>query len=414
MVTAFSGCGPIEDIAPRTGAANPEATTASPSAAKNIVLDMRDMIPSSCAASHSPRIKVFRNAQRRGKTECGGWDFPLRASRARLLNPWTPARPDLKSGAVVQAWLPPRPAHRAIGIMLLLRFSEVSFPQLSLRTGMRSRIIWLELSILLLALLFAEFGEVLREIRTDVVLDWFITLAPLIWIDVSIVVLYAFFRLYFTPELVPPRTSAAMKRVSAFLVPNTRVLRGGTRLRKVWAISAVVYAMTYAFLQGVFVVDLSGSLSPVFVVIESAIGYGPGIAWAPTTTFGIQLRPYSVAAAASLSLLSGLVFALAFQVLNTTGQRGARALPGPLLGFAVMCPACASGPVSGLFLAYVTPIAFMGEMGSASAFSRLLGASTLLLIVTLVLSWTMISFFTNVLLPDVPPTAIQGSASTHA
>ncbi len=278
---------------------------------------------------------------------------------------------------------------------------------------MRSRIIWLELSILLLALLFAEFGEVLREIRTDVVLDWFITLAPLIWIDVSIVVLYAFFRLYFTPELVPPRTSAAMKRVSVFLVPNTRVLRGGTRLRKVWAISAVVYAVTYAFLQGVFVVDLSGSLSPVFVVIESAIGYGPGIAWAPTTTFGIQLRPYSVAAAASLSLLSGLVFALAFQVINTTGQRGARALPGPLLGFAVMCPACASGPVSGLFLAYVTPIAFMGGMGSASAFSRLLGASTLLLILTLVLSWTMISFFTNVLLPDFPPAAIEGSASTY-
>src|SRR5881396_392889 len=240
MVTAFSGCGPIEDIAPRTGAANPEATTASPSAAKSIVLDMRDMIPSSCAASHSPRIKVFRNAQRRGKTECGGWDFPLRASRARLLNPWTPARPDLKSGAVVQAWLPPHAAHWAIGIMLLLRCSETSFPLLSLRTGMRSRIIWLELSILLLTLLFAEFGEVLREIRTDVVLDWFITLAPLIWIDASIVVLYAFFRLYFTPELVPPRTSAAMKRVSAFLVPNTRVLRGGTRLRKVWAISAVV------------------------------------------------------------------------------------------------------------------------------------------------------------------------------
>jgi len=205
-----------------------------------------------------------------------------------------------------------------------------------------------------------------------------------------------------------------MKRVSAFLVPNTRVLRGGTRLRKVWAISAVAYAVTYAFLQGVFVVDLSGSLSPVFVVIESAIGYGPGIAWAPTTTFGIQLRPYSVAAAASLSLLSGLVFALAFQVIRTTGQRAARGLPGPLLGFAVMCPACASGPVSGLFLAYVTPIAFMGEMGSASAFSRLLGASTLLLIVTLVLSWTMICFFTNVLLPDVPPTAIQGSASTNA
>src|SRR5437879_12211870 len=146
----------------------------------------------------------------RGLTQCGGWDFPLRAVRARLLNPWTPARPDLKSGAVVQAWLPPRPAHRAIGIMLLLRFSEVSFPQLSLRTGMRSRIIWLELSILLLALLFAEFGEVLREIRTDVVLDWCITLAPLSWLDVSLVVLYPFLRLCFTPQSVPHRTSPSV------------------------------------------------------------------------------------------------------------------------------------------------------------------------------------------------------------
>ncbi len=118
-------------------------------------------------------------------------------------------------------------------------------------------------------------------------LDWFITLAPLIWIDASILVLYAFFRLYFTPELVPPRTRAAVKHVSTFLVPNTRVLRGSTHLRKVWAISAMVYSTTYAFLQGVFVVDLSGSLSPMFVVIESAIGYGPGIVWAPTTTFGI-------------------------------------------------------------------------------------------------------------------------------
>ena len=279
---------------------------------------------------------------------------------------------------------------------------------------MRTRIVWLELSLILMALSFAEFGEVLREIRTDVVLDWFVSLAPLIWIDASILVLYAFFRLYFSPDLVPPKTGPAMRRASAFLVPNIRVLRArGRNVRKVWAISALVYAVAYALLQGIFVVDLSGSLQPVFVVIESAIGYGPGIAWAPTTTFGIQLRPYSVAAAAALSLLSGLVFALAFQVIATS-QRAARTLPGPLLGLAVICPACAGGPVSGLFLAYVAPIAFMGGMGSASAFSRLLGFSTLLLIVTLVLLWTVISFLTKVLLPDVPSTSVEASASTYA
>src|SRR3990172_3285243 len=35
--------------------------------------------------------------------------------RAGPLNPRTPARPDLKSGAVVLAWLPPRAFHRACG-----------------------------------------------------------------------------------------------------------------------------------------------------------------------------------------------------------------------------------------------------------------------------------------------------------
>ena len=277
-----------------------------------------------------------------------------------------------------------------------------------MQNRMRARIVWLEISLILLALAFAEAGEVLRELRTDVVLDWFVSLAPLIWINVSIVVLYAFFRTYFSPDLAPPagtvRTGAVL-----FLVPNFRSLRDrGRTFRRAWGIAAVAYALAYALLQGIIVVDFSGSLQPVFVVIESAVGYGPGIAWAPTTTFGIQLRPYSIAAAFALSLLSGLVFALAFQVV-AMGRRTGRTLPGPLLGLAVMCPACAGGPVSGLFLAYVAPIAFMGGMGSASAFSRLLGFSTVLLVVTLVLLWTVISFITNVLLPDVSTTAADSA-----
>jgi hypothetical protein len=268
---------------------------------------------------------------------------------------------------------------------------------------MRTRVVWLEISLILLALTFAELGEVLRELRTDVVLDWFVSLAPLIWINACIVVLYAFFRLYLRPGLASPGTEAARARATSFLIPNVRILRDRRHsFRTAWAVAAVAYAAVYALLQGILVVDLSGSLTPVFVVIESAVGYGPGIAWAPTTTFGVQLRPYSVAAVVALSLLSGLVFALAFQVV-TTSQRAVRALPGPLLGFAVMCPACAGGPLSGLFLAYVAPIAFMGGIGSASAFSRLLGFSTLLLITTLILLWTVISFLSNVLSSDVPP-----------
>ena len=277
-----------------------------------------------------------------------------------------------------------------------------------MQNRMRARIVWLEISLILLALAFAEAGEVLRELRTDVVLDWFVSLAPLIWINVSIVVLYAFFRFFLGPDLVPTAGTVRTGAVS-FLVPNFRIIRDrGKTFRSAWGIAALAYALAYALLQGIIVVDLSGSLQPVFVVIESAVGYGPGIAWAPTTTFGIQLRPYSIAAAFALSLLSGLVFALAFQVV-AMGRRTGRTLPGPLLGLAVMCPACAGGPVSGLFLAYVAPIAFMGGMGSASAFSRLLGFSTVLLVVTLVLLWTVISFITNVLLPDVSTTAADSA-----
>jgi len=107
------------------------------------------------------------------------------------------------------------------------------------------------------------------------------------------------------------------------------------------------------------------------------------------------------------------VVALAIQVVSR-GQRAARAFPGPLLGLAVMCPACASGPVSGLFLAYVAPIAFMGGIGSASAFSRLLGFSTFLLIATLVLLWSVIAFITNVLLPNAPPRTSHQAGSRLA
>src|SRR5438128_1362159 len=285
---------------------------------------------------------------------------------------------------------------------------ETSFSLPSLRSRMRTRVVWLELSLILLALTFAELGEVLRELRTDVVLDWFVSLAPLIWINVSVMVLYAFFRLYFSPDLAPIPVESVRGNAHPVLIPNFRILRTRSgSFRRVWGIASIAYAVAYALLQGIFVVDLSGSLQPVFVVIESAVGYGPGIAWAPTTTFGVQLRPYSVAAAIALSLLSGLVFALAFQVV-TRSRRATRALPAPLLGFAVMCPACASGPLAGLFLAYVAPIAFMGGIGSASAFSRLLGFSTVLLLVTLTLLWILISFLSNVL-PSGDPASAPGT-----
>src|SRR5438876_730229 len=159
-----------------------------------------------------------------------------------------------------------------------------------MRRRMRGRVLGAELAIVLAALVFAETGVILLELRTDRILDWFISLVPLIWIDLSVLFLYVFLRLYFSARIDSPASE------------------GG------WA----------------------------------------------------------------------------------------RAFPGPLLVLAVMCPACASGAVSGLVPAYVEPIAFMGGIGAVSAVARLLGFSTLLLIATLALFWIVIAFITNVVLPNAP------------
>src|SRR6266540_3976634 len=118
MVTAFAGRGPAEDAAPANGAVNANAEMTSAIVTMSAFLFVSNMFPSSLRASLSFVIKVSRNRQPdAARTVCGGWEFPLRARRAEPLNPRTPARPDLKSGAVVLAWLPPRAAHRTCGIM---------------------------------------------------------------------------------------------------------------------------------------------------------------------------------------------------------------------------------------------------------------------------------------------------------
>src|SRR2546428_650434 len=203
---------------------------------------------------------------------------------------------------------------------------ETFFPMPSLRTRMRTRVVWLELSLILLALTFAELGEVLRELRTDVVFDWFVSLAPLIWINVSILVLYAFFRLYFSPSVVHPTTERARAGAIPFLVPNFHILRtGANSFRRAWGIASVAYAVAYALLQGIFVVDLSGSPQPVSAVLEGASASAPGFAWPPTTPFGAHPPPSSVAPAVALSAPPAPVFALPSQVA-TKSPRAVKAL----------------------------------------------------------------------------------------
>ncbi len=61
-------------------------------------------------------------------------------------------------------------------------------------SSLSARWIWWETIALLLALILIEMGLVLLELRTAIVQDWFVTLAPLLWINASILVLFVFFR----------------------------------------------------------------------------------------------------------------------------------------------------------------------------------------------------------------------------
>src|SRR5438034_10916869 len=102
-----------------------------------------------------------------------------------------------------------------------------------MRRRMRGRVLGAELAIVLAALLFAETGVILLELRADRILDWFVSLVPLIWIDVSVLFLYAFFRLFFSARILSPASQRAWARAIPFLFPNLDLISPpGNRFRR--------------------------------------------------------------------------------------------------------------------------------------------------------------------------------------
>ncbi len=263
---------------------------------------------------------------------------------------------------------------------------------------MWSRIAWTESAAVVGALVLLEMGVLLVEIQSAIILDWFITLAPLIWINASVLVLYAFFRQLAGSSELP---STPRKRGKTWELFRTEfaTIRGALRTRAfklLWLGFGLVYAVIYMLFQGILVVDLSGRLEPLFVTLQSPLGYGPALTWAPTHSFGLLLRPYTVMAAAALSLLSGIVLSLlVFSIAK--GRRSLRALPGPLAGLGVMCPACFASPATGLFLAYLAPAATLAGLGTLPLFSMTLAVSTILLIVSLIVLWMTIAWLSRTL-----------------
>jgi hypothetical protein len=263
---------------------------------------------------------------------------------------------------------------------------------------LRGQLLLYETTALLGALLGVEATALLLEFRTSVILDWFIALAPLMWLNVSIIILYVFLR-----ELFQARTAAASRggasRIDRFLRPDFRALYVATRWRSVrwlWLLAGTAYAIIYMLLQGMVAVDPSGDLIPFLAIVNSPVGYGPALVWVPLPTVTVLLRPYTLAAAVALSFFSGLVLSL-FGFLVMTGRRKTGALPAPLAGLAVMCPACVTTPATGLFLAYVAPLATAAGLGSAPLFATALATATALLVAGLLLLWLTIAWLSRAL-----------------
>ncbi|MEE9164604.1 MAG: hypothetical protein V3U17_07445, partial [Thermoplasmata archaeon] len=166
--------------------------------------------------------------------------------------------------------------------------------------SLSGRWIWWEATALLLALILVEMGLILLELRTSIVQDWFVTLAPLVWVNASILVLFVFFRQMGSDAHGSSTRSSEAGRLRRLFYPRFGALRVTLRPRSMKmavVLIAVGYGILYAFLQGILVLspNTNAPLGPL--VLESPLGYGPALAWAPTQTFGLLLRPYTVAGA---------------------------------------------------------------------------------------------------------------------
>ena len=250
----------------------------------------------------------------------------------------------------------------------------------------------LEITLIVLLLLYFELLGLMRDLTTSLIYDWLPTLAPLVWINISIPFIYVFLR-----NLIISNSAANAGRLARLFSPNfgnLRTLAQNTIFRRLWVVLSIIYFAAYGYLQGMIVIDINGGLEPRFLIVESSVGYGPVLVWAPANFFGVVLRPYILSAALALSLVGGFLMA-AFISLLASKQKIATALPGPLAGLAVLCPTCLTSPAMGLILAYIAPTAAVLGIGTAF-FNLILTLSTTLLVATLLMQWIALSIISRV------------------
>ncbi len=252
-----------------------------------------------------------------------------------------------------------------------------------------------------LGLALVELAAILVELRSAIIQDWFISLAPLIWLNASVLFIYALMRLLGgvggTGEKRETKRGTVL---TADFEALRRVIRPRS-FRLVWVLSAAAYAIIYMVLQGSLVVAPNGNFETGVLLLSSPLGYGPALRWSPVSSLGLLLRPYTLAAAVALSLFSGLVIAL-FVTLLTRGRRNLVGLSGPLSGLGVICPTCIATPAAGLFLAWLAPAATLVGLTTLPVFTMVLAISTALLLAGLLLLWMTMAWLSRMMKKDSP------------
>lgn len=261
------------------------------------------------------------------------------------------------------------------------------------------------LYLTVLVLLFQVYS-VARDFAIGAILDPWLALFPLVWVDLALVVL-----LLLAHGFLLRSRRAAPAGWKSWLVPDFRSLASALRPGplRLWIVGAsTIYLILLLFLQGVLVVDPSGAILPEGTeypyadVFGGPVGWGPKLIWAPNPYFGVLLRPYTVASATLLAVLGGLGLGIVAHGWGRDRGLRVRNLTGTLSGAMVVCPACAASPLSAFLFSSFMAGAAGGAAGST--LGPFLALTTTLLIASVVAMWIGLARVSRKLvLPDGAP-----------
>jgi len=246
-------------------------------------------------------------------------------------------------------------------------------------------------------LILLEAIAILIDLSNTYIYDWIPILLPLLWINVSIIAIYSFFR-----SLVEGRTPTSRGRYSRLLNPdfkNLKFLFRNKGFKALFIGIAIAYFIIYAYLQGMITLDFSGGITPRVSVLPTIFGYGPVVIIAPTNYIEIFISPYIFTAALAISILSATVISMTISTLASF-ERVKKVLPTPIIGFAVVCPTCVLSPAT----AILTSLFSIGSSiiaVSIPTYTLLFTVSTILLLLTLIMLWVSISMMSRIPVKEV-------------